>query len=127
MKGTAQAASHAVPPEEVERRIAEYRARGLERRARPHIVYHDPFIVCPWPGCGYRIAGIDFPLEKLQDPARYSQLLAAWWQGPGLVGRCPGCGQYVLFTMDKKQAVQDPAAAGLVVLPDDWFQNAYLI
>jgi hypothetical protein len=43
------------------------------------------------------------------------------------VGRCPGCGEYVLFGMDKKQAVRDPVAAGLVVLPDDWVKDAYLI
>jgi len=55
------------------------------------------------------------------------QLLAAWWQGPGLAGRCPGCGRYVLFGMTGKQSVQDPAASGLTVLPDDWYQHAYVI
>jgi hypothetical protein len=113
-----------VPAEEVERRIAEYRRQGFEHRAIPHVVYHDPFLLCPWPGCGYRIAGIDFQLENLNDPAYYTQLLTAWWQGAGLVGRCPGCGQYVLFSMTDKQAVADPVATGLTVLPDDWQQNA---
>ncbi|HEV3258582.1 MAG TPA: hypothetical protein VG013_17030 [Gemmataceae bacterium] len=127
MSAAPKAASPSVSPEEAERRLAEYRAQGLKHRTMPHIVYHDPNILCPWPGCGYRIAGIDFQLEQLNDPARYAQLLAAWWQGPGLAGRCPGCGRYVLFGMSGKQAVHDPAAAGLAILPDDWCQNGYLI
>jgi hypothetical protein len=45
----------------------------------------------------------------------------------GIVGRCPGCGQYVLFTQtDKQQVGDDPLASGLAVLPDDWYQNAYI-
>src|SRR5437588_12744688 len=113
MSAAPKAAGSGVSPEEMERRLAEYRAQGFEHRTMPHIVYHDADILCPWPGCGYRIAGIDFQLEKLNDPARYGQLLAAWWQGPGLAGRCPGCGRYVLFGMAGKQTIQDPAAAGL--------------
>src|SRR3989442_9611734 len=109
------------------RRIAEYRRQGYENRAMPHIIYHGSQLLCPWPGCGYQIAGIDFQLEKMNDPARYSQLLAAWWQGAGLVGRCPGCRKYVLFSMQGKQAATDPVANGLEVLPDDWHQSAYLL
>ena len=93
----------------------------------PHIIYHGAQQLCPWPGCGFRIAGVDFQLEKVNDPARCNQWLAAWWQGSGLVGRCPGCGQYVLFSMQGKQAVSDPSTAGSALLPDDWYQNAYLI
>jgi hypothetical protein len=115
------------PAAEVERRLADYRRQGLKHQSMPHIVFHGSQLLCPWPGCGYRIAGIDFQLEKMNDPARYAQLLAGWWQGPGLAGRCPGCNQYVLFSMSGKLAVQDPAAAGLAVLPDDWHQHAYLI
>jgi hypothetical protein len=115
----------AVPPEEVARRVAEYRRLGFEHRAMPHVVYHGPWVLCPWPGCGFRLAGIDFQLES-GDTASYTAGLAAWWQGPGLVGRCPGCQKYVLFSMSGKQCVEDPAAAGLVVLPDDWFERAYV-
>ena len=116
----------AVSPEEVERRLAEYRWQGYQHQAMPHIVYHGSHLICPWPGCGYRIIGIDFQLEKLNDPPRYQQLLYAWWQGPGLVGRCPGCKQYVLFAMTDKRAVPDANAGGLTVLPDDWYQKAYI-
>ncbi len=127
MRTTAETAGSTLPAEEVERRLAEYRRQGFEHRAMPHIVYHAPYLLCPWPGCGFQIGGIDFQLENLNDPGRYSQYLAAWWQGPGLVGRCPGCQQYVLFGMNGKQAVPDPAAAGLTVLPDDWYQKAYIL
>jgi hypothetical protein len=116
-----------VSPAETDRRLAEYRSEGFRQRAIPHIIYHGDQLLCPWPGCGYRIAGIDFQLEKLNDPGLYIQLLAAWWQGQGLAGRCPGCGQFVFFGMLGKRAVQDPAAEGLVVLPDDWHKNAYIM
>jgi hypothetical protein len=115
-----------VSPEEVARRSAEYRRQGFERKTMPHIIYHGNHIGCPWPGCGYQIAGIDFQLDNY-DTAFHNQALAAWWQGPGLVGRCPGCDQYVLFGFNDKQSVVDPNAGGLVVLPDDWHQKAYIL
>ena len=116
-----------VPPAEVERRVAEYRRQAFERQAVPHGLYEEPFIVCPWPGCGFRIAGVDFRLEAGADPTLYSRAISAWWQGSGIVGRCPGCHQFVLYSIGKKQQVSDPAAAGLTVLPDDWFQRAYIL
>ena len=116
----------AVTPEEVVRRIADYRRQGFEHKTMPHIIYHGVHITCPWPGCGYRIAGIDFQLEHY-DPAFHNQALAAWWQGSGLVGRCPGCGQFVLFGINDKQTVTDPNTGGFVVLPDDWHQKAYIL
>src|SRR5262249_33283775 len=100
---------------------------GFKRQAVPHIIYHGPHQLCPWPGCGFKIAGVDFQLERSNNPARYAQLLAAWWQGPGLVGRCPGCGRHVLFGMSDKQTVADPTSAGLTLLPDDWYQTAYIL
>ena len=115
-----------VPSEEIAQRIAEYRRIGFERKAMPHVVYHGAWVACPWPGCGFQIAGIDFQLETA-DPDRYASLLAAWWQGAGLVGRCPGCHQFVLFTNNDKQCISDPAARGVVVLPEDWFQRAFTI
>lgn len=116
-----------VPPTEVDRRLAEYRRQGLEHQAMPHGIYQDPFIVCPWPGCGFRISAIDFQIEKHADPALYSRVLSAWWQGPGVAGRCPGCRNFVLFSMTKKQAVTDPAAQGMALLPDDWHLQAYIV
>ncbi len=111
---------------EVAQRVREYRRMGFERKAMPHIVYHSPWDICPWPGCGFKIGGIDFQLET-GDSANYTNQLAAWWQGAGLVGRCPGCNQYVLFTFNDKRCVADPKDGGLVVLPDDWHQRAYIV
>lgn len=89
----------------------------------PHVTYTiNP--LCPWPGCGFSIKAIDFQVENL--PARNQEFLAAWYS-VGIVGRCPGCGQYVLFTQtDKQQVLDDPILAGKAVLPDDWYQNAYI-
>ena len=116
----------AAPAEEVARRVAEYRRQAFERNTMPHIVYHGTHIGCPWPGCGHQIAGIDFQLENY-DPTFHNQALAAWWQGPGLVGRCPGCSRSVLFGFNDKQAVPDPTAGGFALLPDDWHQRASIV
>lgn len=89
----------------------------------PHITYHHQPL-CPWPGCEFSITAMDFQVENW--PGLYAGLITAW-HAAGLVGRCPGCGQHVLFTLTGKQALtSDPVAIGLVVLPDDWYQNAYV-
>jgi hypothetical protein len=89
----------------------------------PHITYSNhPF--CPWPGCNFSIKAVDFKVENI--PGRNQELLAAWYSA-GVVGRCPGCGQYVLFTQTQKQCVaDDPVTAGMAILPDDWYQIAYI-
>jgi len=106
--------------------IDQYRHEGFKRQAMPHIIYHPPFQSCPWPGCGFRIAAIDFQIEKIDDAGLKKQLLAAWWQGPGFVGRCPSCGKYVLYSMDGKQAISDTAIQGYKILPEDWYQSAFI-
>jgi len=100
---------------------------GYERRAMPHVIYSGIHLLCPWPGCSQRIEGIDFQLEQWQDPSRYAQYVKEWWQGRGLVGRCPGCGNHVLFSVTGKESIADPVAQGLAVLPDDWHQTAHII
>jgi hypothetical protein len=127
MSRTTTGAVTEVPPEEVARRIAEYCRLGFQRKAPAQVVYHGSNARCPWPDCGARIAGIHFQLEKLGDRELYERLLASWWQGPGLVGRCPECGRYVLFSVTSKQAVTDPAAMGPAVLPDDWQKTAHIV
>ena len=94
----------------------------------PHVVYVAPFLLCPWPGCGFRIEMIDFQLEKSGRPDLYARVVAAWGQQPGygVVGRCPGCGQFVWVGKDSKQAVPDPPPPGMEVLPDDWGQTAFI-
>ncbi len=127
MSHTTEAADVDVPLEEQERRVAEYRRQGYERRAMPHVIYHAGQVGCPWPGCGFQLAGIDFQLEKYPDPALCARCLAAWWQGLGLVGKCPGCKRLVLFTMEGKRAVDEAEATSYVLLPDDWFEKAYVL
>jgi hypothetical protein len=117
----------AVPPEEVLRRIAEYRRSGFARQAPPQVVYPPAQHRCPWPDCDYRIAGINFRLEELGSTADRARWMAAWWQGPGLVGRCPGCGCYVLFGLQEKQAAPDPAPGEVGLLPDDWHRRARIV
>jgi hypothetical protein len=116
-----------VSPEEVELRIAEYRRLSFEGQLPPQVVYPGEASLCPWPDCGLRIAGIRFQLETMGDPTEVLRWTAAWWNGPGLVGRCPRCNRYVLFDVTGKQAVSDRAAFGGAVLPDDWHLNAYVV
>jgi hypothetical protein len=118
---------HVVPPDEVTRRLAEYRRLGFQRQAPAHVVYHEEHLDCPWAGCEVRIAGINFRLELQGDPAAQAQWLAAWWNGPGLVARCPGCGRLVLFGLDGKRAVSDPTPWEAAVLPDDWHRKAHVV
>jgi hypothetical protein len=92
------------------------------------VVYLAASLLCPWPGCGYRIELIDFQLEKMVDSTLYARVMSFWGIDPefGLIGRCPGCGEFVLFGIAAKRCVQDPAGTGLPVLPDDWHQRAYI-
>jgi len=128
MNDTSYPTTQAVAPEEIERRIEEYRRLGWERRAPAHVVYHDKDQPCPWSECDAQISGINFQLEKMGDDAFFHErLLSAWWRGAGLVGRCPRCGQFVLFGLQGKQKVADISAWEDALLPDDWHQKAYLI
>jgi hypothetical protein len=127
MSAPTKAGPAVVPPEEVKRRLAEYRRVGFQRQAPAHVVYHEEQHGCPWAGCDLRIVGINFRLDALGDAAHQAEWLAAWWNGPGLVGRCPGCGRPVLFALDGKRAVIDPAPWGTAVLPDDWHTIAHVV
>ena len=120
-------ASSTVLQQEVDRRLREYRAKGFEQRVMPHIIFRPRYILCPWPHCDHSIAGIDFQLELMGDQSDYEQLMQAWWKGAGLVGRCPGCTNYVLFTMQDKQRVESPGEHGSAVMPDDWHERAFFL
>lgn len=93
----------------------------------PHVVYLGAYLLCPWPGCGYRIELLDFQLELSNDPTLYAQAIARWGEADfGLVGRCPGCREFVLFSPKEKRTIESPASCGLPVLPDDWHMHAYI-
>ena len=127
MSAPARVQPPAVPPEEVKRRVAEYRRLGFQRRAPAHVVYPEDHHDCSWAGCDLRIVGIDFRLDVQGDTSRQADWLAAWWNGPGLVGRCPRCGRYVLFGLEGKRAVSDPSPWGAAVLPDSWHEKAHIV
>ncbi len=95
----------------------------------PHVVYLAAAILCPWPTCEFPIELIDFQLELSGDQGFYARIMADWGQRQdfGLIGRCPGCGRYVLFGLNDKRTVDDPLTLGLPVLPDDWHVNAYRV
>src|SRR5207244_2759673 len=124
---TMSAETSAIQPEEVVRRINEYRRIGFEKRAPAVAVYKTPYVFCPWPGCGCKIAGIDFQLDKVADSRLAEQLRTAWWQGPGLVGRCPKCRQDVLYGMTDKKVLSDLAAFESARLPEDWARIAHIV
>jgi len=94
----------------------------------PHVVYLAAAILCPWPGCRFQIELVDFQLEHYGDAGLYAQVMAAWGRQAdfGLIGRCPGCGQHVLFGLDTKATIADLSITGLPVLPDDWHARAYI-
>ncbi len=127
MNETAKTSYGAVPPEEVDRRYAEYRRMGFECRMPAHAVYHPEHRLCPWSGCGLPIAGIDFQLDRMGEPALTAELVSSFWLGPGLVGRCPRCGRYVLFGMREKLPVTDLTAFPQARLPEDWATKAHLV
>jgi len=124
---SADTANTPVPPEEVERRLAEYRRLGFQRQAPAQVVYQGAAVVCPWEGCGLRIDGIHFRLEQMGDRALQARLLDAWWNGPGLVGTCPRCQRLVLFGLLNKQALSGPVPPGAGIMPGDWSQKAHLV
>jgi hypothetical protein len=118
----------AVPAEEVQRRIAEYRRLSFLGHLPAQVVYHDPHVACPWPECGLRIAGINFQLDKMGGPDQVARWLASWWNGPGLVARCPRCKHHVLYDVTCKQAVTKPTeVASASLLPEDWHEKAHLV
>ena len=127
MNESTNLAPPSVSPEEIERCIEEYRRGGWECRAPAQVVYHDSDQPCPWPGCIAHIAGINFQLEKMGDRACANRLLSAWWQGSGLIGKCPECGRHVLFGLREKQRIPDATLFEDSLLPDTWHQVAYIV
>lgn len=119
-----------VPLIEQARRIAEMRQIAYQAKGLAQVVYHQPHQLCPWRGCGYRIAGIRFELEKMEGyAAERDRWLAAWWLGPGLLAKCPGCQCWVLFDVLSKLAVADPAQLSVLLprLPDNWHEIAHMV
>jgi hypothetical protein len=101
-----------------------YRQGGADRKMAPHVVYHDGH--CPHASCERSLQAIDFRLEafgrSVHDP-----LVRAWWADTGFVGRCPGCGGWIHFTIRGKRAVDASEASSLPQLPDNWADQAVIL
>ena len=71
---------------------------------------------------------VDFQLELAGDQAFYARVMADWGQRAdfGLVGRCPGCKQLVLFGLNEKKKIDYADSLGFPILPDDWHVHAYI-
>ena len=112
------------PEHEVESMHEVYRQGGAARSMAPHVIYSDP--ACPHPDCGERLQAIDFRLE-VYGPGVHDALVRAWWSDDGFVGRCPKCNRWIHFTIRSKEAVTDDQAAGLLKLPESWWQTALIL
>jgi hypothetical protein len=109
---------------ELEKMHEVYCRGGLENRMAPHAIYQDPD--CPHPGCGRRLAGIDFRVEQYGQ-VLHDALVHAWWTDVGFAGRCPGCRKWVHFKIKAKLPISDAEAAALPNLPDDWAEHAFFL
>ena len=101
-----------------------YRHGGEERQMAPHVVYRDSS--CPREGCGQTLQAIDFPLED-HGRAIHDPLVRAWWNDTGFVGRCPGFGGWIHFTIRNKKAISDDEADGYPKLPENWHEGATIL
>jgi hypothetical protein len=121
--------------DELDRMHDLYRQGGQERQMAPHIVYSEA--ACPHTGCGHRMQAIrwdgfeirpttDFRLEA-HGRSIYDLLVRAWWDDTGFAGRCPGCNNWVHFTIRAKHAIPAEEAARLPRLPDDWHSVAIIL
>lgn len=86
----------------------------------PHAWYQ--WSLCPWPGCSFGVAGIDFRLETI-NPQLYAAGVAAWNVNCPLVGPCPRCGRLILF-FERTMARCVASPSGAVNLPGNWHTYA---
>jgi len=127
MNPTLDLPSTSVTPAEVARRMDEYRRQAFISRAPAQVVYHGADISCPYPGCSLKIVGIHFQLEMLGDAQQASRWLGQWWNGPGLVGQCPHCGNPVLFGVTSKCMASAEDRSNGTCLPADWADKSKVV
>ncbi len=101
-----------------------YREGGAAHAMARHVVYRDGG--CPHNGCRQSLQAIDFRLaafgRSVHDP-----LVRAWWNDTGFVGRCPGCGGWIHFTIRGKRAIDETEARSSPQLPDNWTYEAVIL
>jgi hypothetical protein len=101
-----------------------YRHGGEERQLAPQVAYLDAN--CRHQGCEQKLQAIDYRLDD-HGRAIHDPLVRAWWNDTGFVGRCPGCGGWVHFTIRSKRAVSDDEAGQFPKLPDNWHVGATIL
>ncbi len=101
-----------------------YRQGGAERSMAPHVVYRDGR--CPHEDCEQSLHAIDFRLEAF-GRAVHDPLVRAWWDDTGFAGRCPGCGDWIHFTIRGKRAIDQREAQTLPQLPANWADEAVIL
>jgi len=103
---------------------ALYRQGGAEHNMAPHVVYRDR--QCPHEGCPQSLHAVDFRLEAFGRPV-HDPLVHAWWDDIGFAGRCPGCGNWIHFTIRGKRAIEENEAQSLPQLPSNWADEAVIL
>jgi hypothetical protein len=101
-----------------------YRQGGAEQNTAPHVVYRDG--ECPHDGCHQSLQAIDFRLEAFGRSV-HAPLVRAWWNDTGFAGRCPGCHEWIHFTIRGKRAIDDGEAQSLPQLPANWADEAVIL
>jgi hypothetical protein len=106
---------------EIERITAAYKRDAYEKKSPPVTMYHGDQAFCPWPNCGLviRVFAFNGWDRAWPEPTR-ERLLRAFWLGSGVIARCPHCARHVLFSLEEKQTVSDPAHDSPALLPEDW-------
>lgn len=79
---------------------------------------------CPW-GCGLRFGSVAFNVESYPlSRDRKRALFYAFYEGKGIVGRCPGCGREVSFSW--RRGISKPLCEkGEIPLPENWSDFAH--
>jgi len=88
------------------------REGGLGAMMSPQVRYDGPG--CPHSSCWHRMEWIDFKLELRGDlEGVYKPLVRAWWEGTGLLGRCPVCHEWIRFTTFEMETVDEALRPGI--------------
>jgi hypothetical protein len=110
--------------EEHEQMHDVYRQGGVNNKKAPHVVYSEQ--TCPHPGCVHHLQAIDFRLEA-HGKTVHDSLVRAWWNDTGFVGQCPGCENWIHFTIREKKAISQQEATKLPQLPENWHEEAIIL
>jgi len=101
-----------------------YRQGGERRQIAPHVVYTEEN--CPHLSCSQHLQAIDFRLEAHGKDV-HNPLVRAWWNDTGFAGQCPGCRNWIHFTIREKKTISEEEAVKLPQLPENWHEEAVIL